>query len=851
MTTPAAASTLRCKLTIAETQPRTPAAPTVRAQLSAFTAVVFGIRAAFHLQLILTFAAVGLGSLLFGGTAGAQPVGDAWTEGLRDFRDLAPYFQGNLGKLGKLVKKNKCRPALAEVQKLMQRRELRDAVRGQVAFVAGLCAKRLHQHAKAVGYFAEASERYRPLKDQALFHLGDSLLRIGEPERAAEALGRVQPDSPRFEQARSLWARALDKTVEPAQLSAALLRFVAAHPLDPAGLPPLPQVGPPPRRQTGGMSAVKGRVGPESRTVFRRGEISLRLARALDNAGSESQSLQHYLYTWARFPGSSASKRAGERLAELRETHGKAAQPDVYYRFLHGRSLIAAGNAKGARRILAPLLNEAKKNGPAELRWPTELALGVALARSGDGTAATHRFRAIAESATDVELRGEAAYRAAEVLARRRKVDRAVKLYRQVGDRHAGTKAAPLALLDGGELARLYGRHRDAKAAFQKLVDEYPAHQRAARGHWRLGWYAYRASKHDAARDHFHAAVGVAHRGDEEMRSLYWLGRAEGKLQRPARAAAAYRTLRRNYPLSYYGHLAHRRIASLPKDLDSTAEETLIAPLVGDGERPALQTLADPRLLLARELIRLGLSNDAHTALKRYEHGVSKTDAGMLAVASLYQELGLSRRAHWVLRLRAYAYRRSAHAPELRAFWLQAYPRKFTQEIDRAASRARVPAPLLLGLVREESTFEPRAISPQRAMGLTQVIWETATDMARQLKIRLRGKRDCFNPRINATLGARFLANLIKTYRGKKLLAIAAYNAGPGNVDRWLSQRGLHRDGPVPEDEIVEDIPFEETRHYVRKVFGSYAAYASLYYGERLASAPAEATAGTMALYLP
>jgi soluble lytic murein transglycosylase len=172
------------------------------------------------------------------------------------------------------------------------------------------------------------------------------------------------------------------------------------------------------------------------------------------------------------------------------------------------------------------------------------------------------------------------------------------------------------------------------------------------------------------------------------------------------------------------------------------------------------------------------------------------------------------------------------------------------KEIQQAASRAGIPAPLLFGLVREESTFEPRAVSPQRAVGLTQVIWETATDMARLLRIKLRGRKDLFQPRINAMLGGRFLANLVRLYRGRSLLAVAAYNAGPGNVDRWLANRGLRRDGPVPEDEIVEDIPFEETRLYVRKVFGSFAAYAHLYYGDRIASAAATWD-GALAALLP
>lgn len=767
--------------------------------------------------------------------AAAEPARVDLVEGLRGYQNLRSYFKsGPLAKAARLLRTGKCRPALRDLTRALDRREVPESLRGQAAFVAGLCAHRTADHQRAAGLFAEAAERYPALRSEAQYYLGDTLLRLGEPERAARALEQVPPESMRFEEARALWARALHKTLPPVELSASLLRFVAGHPLDASGMPALPPVGPPPRRQTGAVAAALAGDTAGPRTLYRRAEISHILARALDQSGDVAASIPHYLYTWARFPATSFATRAGERLGQLRGAH-KSAQPDAYYRLLRSHSLIASGQGRVARRLLVPLLQEVLRKGPVELRHRIELALGVALARSGDSAPAMARFRSVALGANDPELRGEAAYRAAEVQARRRQVDSAVNLYREAGMRHAGTAWAPLALSDGGELARLYRREREAKALFTRLVTDYPQHPRVARAQWRLGWYAFRAGNFTGARDHFRTAVQVAPRGDEEMRSLYWLARADGELGNAARAAGAYRTLLRVYPISYYGQLAKGRIHELVA-VDSATEEAQLAAIAGNSDGHARSEFEDGRLVLARELVRLDLTNEARLSLKRYEHGRGQTPGGMMALASLYHELSLDRRAHWVLRLRAHAYRQYPTRRELLAFWKQAYPRRFNKELEQAAARSSVPTPLLMGLVREESTFEPRAVSPQKAMGLTQVIWETATDMSRQLKLKLRGKGDLYNPRINAMLGARFLANLVKYYRDRSLLAIAAYNAGPGNVDRWLAARGLHRDGPVPEDEIVEDIPFEETRHYVRKVFGSFAAYAQLYYGERVAA---------------
>jgi soluble lytic murein transglycosylase len=720
------------------------------------------------------------------------------------------------------------------IARALERRAVPEALRGHAAFVAGWCAHRLGEHALAAPLLAEALERYPQMKDQARFLLGDTLLHAGEAARALGLLERVPVTSPQFDEARLVWARALVRVAAPKDVAESLLRFVANHPLDPEGMPPLPPVAPPPTRQSQTARPPPPAAAPGGPALARRAEVSLLLARALEQSRQLPHAVSHYLYVWARFPRTPHAGRARERLADLRRRVGRAAVPDAYYRLLRGRALLAACRARDARGVLAPLSRDLRRHGPAELREPVELALGIALARAGEARRAIGLFRGIADHATDPEVRAEAIYRIAEVLARRRRVEGAVRHYRQVGERFSGSRFASSALLDGAELARLYRRHADARALYERVLSDHPDSLQAPRAHWRLGWYAYRASDFEAA-DHFRAVVESGAGDDERMRALYWLGRAEVQAGRPAQGAAAYRVLMDRYPLTYYAYLARQRVGGLAAN-ESQAEVDRLAASVGRPPGHAPEEFTEPVLLDAREVLRLGLAQEAHAALKRYQRGPAVTPGGMMVVATLYQELGAERRAHWTLRLRASAYRRHPRQREMLSHWKVAYPRRFVREVEAAAQRSRVPAAMLFALIREESTFAPRAVSTQRAMGLTQVIWETAVDMARELGIRLRSRADLFKPRLNALLGARFLAKLIRTYRQRPILAAAAYNAGPGNVDRWLDERGLRRDGPVPDDEVVEEIPFEETRRYVRRVFGSYAAYSYLYYGRRVAS---------------
>jgi soluble lytic murein transglycosylase len=134
---------------------------------------------------------------------------------------------------------------------------------------------------------------------------------------------------------------------------------------------------------------------------------------------------------------------------------------------------------------------------------------------------------------------------------------------------------------------------------------------------------------------------------------------------------------------------------------------------------------------------------------------------------------------------------------------------------------------LVQALMREESALDPRALSPAGAVGLTQLMPATAQQVARRAGMGKLGKNGLAEASTNIRLGSRYLGELIRRFDGQVPLGVAAYNAGPGAVSRWLDQRpGLEL------DEFVEEIPIEETRGYVKRVLRSYAAYRLLYGGD-------------------
>lgn len=151
--------------------------------------------------------------------------------------------------------------------------------------------------------------------------------------------------------------------------------------------------------------------------------------------------------------------------------------------------------------------------------------------------------------------------------------------------------------------------------------------------------------------------------------------------------------------------------------------------------------------------------------------------------------------------------------------WKWMYPIKYENEIQTYAKQYNVSPYLVLAIIRTESAFDAERTSKKGALGLMQVMPETAHWAVEQVGMSKIKRDDLKNPFINIEIGTWYLAYLLKTFNGDEIQAIAAYNAGQGKVNTWIMQKRWNgtRDS-------IQDIPYGETRHYVQRV---------LYYKER------------------
>ena len=152
------------------------------------------------------------------------------------------------------------------------------------------------------------------------------------------------------------------------------------------------------------------------------------------------------------------------------------------------------------------------------------------------------------------------------------------------------------------------------------------------------------------------------------------------------------------------------------------------------------------------------------------------------------------------------------------------YIRDYEEYVYKYSEEYNIDPLLIFAIIKAESNFEPNSVSTSGAIGLMQLMESTAIERANTIGVEISVREELFNPEKNIKIGASYFAYLLEKYDGNELLALAAYNAGIGNVDEWMQKGIIKQDGSD-----VENIPFKETNNYVRKIVRDYKIYQDLY----------------------
>lgn len=360
-----------------------------------------------------------------------------------------------------------------------------------------------------------------------------------------------------------------------------------------------------------------------------------------------------------------------------------------------------------------------------------------------------------------------------------------------------------------------------AAEARQLLLTKYSNSDAAAEYRWNMAQAKAADGDLQAALQWAQAIMTQNPNSEPARKAGFWVGKWASKLGHQQEAIAAFEQVVAKYPQSYY---AWRSAVRLGWDVgDFTTVRPLAPKVVLPTERPLLPVGS----AALKELYQLGQGQDAWTLWQaEFQNRMQPTVAeqftdGLIRIAVGEHLEGISRISALEDRETPTEKAQYQALRQQLTYWQALYPLPFHQLIETRSQQRRLNPLLVTALIRQESRFEPTIRSVAGAVGLMQMLPSTGASVAKQINLK---RYTLSNPDDNVKLGTWFLDQTHQAYNNNSLLAVASYNAGSGNLAKWLQEKKVS-----DPDEFVEAIPFDETKDYVKQVFGNYWNYLRLY----------------------
>jgi soluble lytic murein transglycosylase len=552
----------------------------------------------------------------------------------------------------------------------------------------------------------------------------------------------------------------------------------------------------------------------------------------------------------AKAEGTDAASRAGFQLAEAQIEFAlgqQQAAEDSFKRLLLGHPLSA--EAQTARARLTQMGAESSLT-VANLR-----SLGDAFYDAGRYNEAAEQFKALElEPGLDAQARNGFAVAEAACLLKlkrltpaqvqglpdtpdengARRLDLLMELARERDDtadqqriltemetRFPNSLWLADALFSSGNMYLLKRDFPTAIKYYSELATHFPSDKNAAAAHWRSGWLSYRLGLNSAAGKIFDEQIRLYPSATETVSALYWRGRLyETQDHSPALAVANYRTIIRVYQHFFYAQMARARLSELG------AMQPASAPQLDQFQPEPVPHLVDafpedsPHLAKARLLANAGLNEYIAQEIKADPNSSSWS---ALAEAQIYASYGETFRAVRAIK-RALPGAASASIQSIPlAYWRLLFPEPWWDTIQAESAKNNLDPYFVASLIRQESEFDPSAISNKSAYGLMQLLPSVGKQMAREEGITHFETFQLLDPVINIRLGTRYLRQMLDRFGGVQEYALAAYDAGDNRVVDWQAA------GPYSGmDEFVESIPFTETRGYVEAILRNEETYRAI-----------------------
>ena len=560
--------------------------------------------------------------------------------------------------------------------------------------------------------------------------------------------------------------------------------------------------------------------------------LALLLGQACMQAQEPVDAANVFQDVYYNFPVSAQAQAAGDALQALRTQLGAAyPAPDDESKMTRAEALFKAGRYADALKEYSELLKDEPAS-PMVPRWQLAQARCLLhLRRSADA------LQALFTHFPSPELEAQRLALLVHVHAQQADALAITQDLAQLETSYANFPAYADALSAAGMFYYRQLNWQESARDYRRLYELFPQNDHLREDGWRLAWCDYLLGDPKTS-DVISQYLMQFPDSPRAPAALYWLGRIQEQQGAIAEARALYALLVKRFVHSYYAPQAAARLTAMRTRQGSLAgpNDSAAAPLAAalipvlappvvpqglaclstapsDNARPALILQALDLQSLEEEFLKAALAGDNPPAELR------------LLLAEIYAAQNNPAGALFGALKTAPAYAQMEFSDLPGEVWDFLYPHAYWKLIQRQARLNHLDPYLVMGLVRQESGFSARALSVANAIGLMQILPETAAHSSRPSRTR-RAARRLYDPTYNVQVGCAYLAGLMKDFDGRPELALAAYNAGDFRVKDWIRKYSSRDPGM-----FLESIPIPATRTYVELVLRDAGIYRQLLSG--------------------
>lgn len=634
----------------------------------------------------------------------------------------------------------------------------------------GIAAYRLERWDEAERFLAGVADAYPLLGDFPLYYRASALSHLSRFDEALSLLDRLRKDYPESPLVRSALLLSADMLFQKGDFQAALPTY---------------------RRFSETYSS-----GNDALKALHQAALCRERLGDLDGAVRELRAMTLV------YPGKGITAEADADLARLVK---KGASFAPY----SGEELLKRGlvlfEQRSYREAAAALSSIHPESLPAQLRGQLTFKTALALYRAKRNREAEEALaRLCAPDTAFREYAVEARYWHACTLDRNGKEKEAEAAFLKLAAANPSSDLADDALFQAALLRKGSGNHREAMALFRRILSDYPTSSYAPRALWEISWSLYLSGDYQGAADTFGRLVGNP---EYREKALYWKGRSQRAAGSQEASRQTHALLLEEFPAGFYTLNIEKETGTRNSRIPALNRKLLTSlPLPEGHDR-------------TKALIALGLYEEARMEIRAVRGRSNAKSRNSMELASLYLAMEDYNSAMGLFTQSALL-RRDRNTERI---WGIVYPAAFSEIVARHSSSTGIDESLAFALIRAESNFSPTARSSVGAIGLMQLMPATARDTAKESRNSITSTT-LTRPDLNIRLGTRHLKDLLTRFNGNLVSAVAAYNAGATPVTRWRKNYAGLR-----EDEFIENIPYPETREYVKKVMAGMEIYRRLY----------------------